>query len=184
MKITWTSFSTGIGEIFAAAGDGGLLYTSLGNTGKSEMEETLRKKHPCCEFCHIDDESVPISQKETLMETEKQINQYLMGSRKEFDLPVALKGTGFQKEVWEEISRIPYGKTLTYKELAKKIGKPGATRAVGNSCGSNNLPLIIPCHRVIASGGGMGGFGGGIELKKKLLALEQSTLKKLTEIRF
>lgn len=84
-----------------------------------------------------------------------------------------LSGTPFQKRVWKAIQKIPYGKTLTYKELAKKVGSPNAYRAVGSACGKNPLPIIIPCHRVVASNG-IGGFTGGLKLKKKLLKLEQN----------
>ena len=172
MRITYTSFDTTIGKIYIAAGNGKLLYTSLGNTGKDEMEKTLRKKFPPCEIQHTNEEGVSSAHRDLLKETERQINRYLEGTGKEFDIPYEVKGTEFQEAVWAGISGIPYGKVLTYGELANKIGRPKATRAVGSACGSNSLPLIIPCHRVVASGGGMGGFGGGIELKKKLLRLE------------
>lgn len=181
MKITYSSFPTAIGEILAAAADGRLIYTSLGNTGKDEMEQTLRKKYPQCEIQPADGKDIPSADGDLLKETERQITQYLEGTGKEFDLPYTIKGTEFQEAVWEGISQIPYGKALTYQELAHKIGRSKAVRAVGGACGSNSIPLIIPCHRVVASGGGMGGFGGGIELKKKLLRLESGMEKGIME---
>lgn len=81
-------------------------------------------------------------------------------------------GTDFQRKVWREIEKIPMGKTKTYLEIAKAIGKPGAARAVGSACGANPIPLFVPCHRVVASNGGLGGFSGGLDIKKKLLRLE------------
>ena len=85
-------------------------------------------------------------------------------------------GTVFQRKVWSIMRKIPYGETRPYKWIAKKIGKPSAARAVGNACGSNPLPIIQPCHRVVASGGKLGGFSGGLPLKRKLLMLEGITL--------
>ena len=84
----------------------------------------------------------------------------------------SIKGTAFQKSVWKAIATIPRGETRSYAWLAKKIGRPRAVRAVANACGANPLPVIIPCHRVIASDGSLGGFSGGLDLKKRLLALE------------
>ena len=83
-------------------------------------------------------------------------------------------GTDFQRKVWREIEKIPLGKTRTYAEIAKAIGSPGAARAVGSACGANPIPLFVPCHRVVASNGGLGGFSGGLDIKKKLLRLENS----------
>jgi len=85
---------------------------------------------------------------------------------------IFLSGTDFQKRVWEEVRKIPYGRLMSYSDIALKIGNPGAERAVGGAVGANPIPIIIPCHRVIRKDGGLGGFGAGIELKKKLLRLE------------
>lgn len=100
-----------------------------------------------------------------------QIDEYLAGKRTSFDLPLSIGGTDFQKSVWEELRKIPYGRTASYRDIAERIGRPRAYRAVGNACNSNPLPLIIPCHRVTASNG-IGGFGGGLALKKKLMEIE------------
>lgn len=102
-----------------------------------------------------------------------QIAEYLEGRRKEFSVPVRIKGTEFRMRVWEELRRIPYGATITYKQLAERIGNPKAVRAVANACGANPLPIIIPCHRVIASGGRPGGYTGGLDIKLNLLDIEK-----------
>lgn len=101
-----------------------------------------------------------------------QVSDYFAGGRSAFDLPVELRGTPFQIRVWQELMRIPFGGKRSYGEVAELIGHPTAFRAVGNANGRNNLPLFVPCHRVLASGGKLGGFTGGIGLKKRLLAHE------------
>ena len=106
----------------------------------------------------------------------RQLNEYFAGARKEFSLELIPEGTDFQKSVWSELQRIPYGQTISYKELAKRIGKPKAVRAVGAANGANPIPIIIPCHRVIGNDGSLTGFGGGLPLKKRLLQLESRQL--------
>ena len=101
-----------------------------------------------------------------------QLREYFSGKRKTFDFPLAPKGTPFQLTVWNALLAIPYGDTITYAELAHRIGRPSAIRAVGAANGANPIPVIIPCHRVIGSNGTLTGYGGGIERKQWLLALE------------
>ena len=105
-----------------------------------------------------------------------QFKEYFAGKRKQFDLPLILIGTPFQRKVWEYIQHIPYGKTQTYSDVAQEIGHPNSSRAVGNALHVNPIPIIIPCHRVIRSDGGLGGFGLGIDVKQKLLDLERQHL--------
>lgn len=105
-----------------------------------------------------------------------QLGRYLEGKLRTFDCPLDLRGTPFQMKVWMELAKIPYGETRSYQEVAKAIGHPKAFRAVGNANGSNRVPIILPCHRVIESNGGLGGFGQGIKVKKQLLAFEQAHL--------
>ncbi len=102
-----------------------------------------------------------------------QLKKYLKGELQRFDCKLDFKGTPFQKKVWSALAKIPYGQTSSYKEIAKAIGHPTAFRAVGNANGRNSIPLIIPCHRVIENNGGLGGFGHGIGVKKRLLELEK-----------
>ncbi len=101
-----------------------------------------------------------------------QLSEYFAGQRRVFDLPLALHGTEFQLAVWNELLRVPYGDTITYAELARRIGRPAAIRAVGAANGANPIPVIVPCHRVIGSDGTLTGYGGGIERKQWLLAHE------------
>jgi methylated-DNA-[protein]-cysteine S-methyltransferase len=101
-----------------------------------------------------------------------QLAEYFAGKRRRFDLPLAPRGTEFQKRVWRALTEIPYGKTVSYGELARRIEKPSASRAVGLANGANPLPIIVPCHRVIGADGSLTGFGGGLPIKRKLLALE------------
>jgi methylated-DNA-[protein]-cysteine S-methyltransferase len=101
-----------------------------------------------------------------------QLKAYFAGKLRDFDLPLVLHGTEFQLQVWRHLRKIPYGETTTYGQLARDIGSPEAARAVGLANGSNPIPIIIPCHRVIGSNGDLTGFGGGLPIKKKLLALE------------
>ena len=106
-------------------------------------------------------------------EAVRQLREYFAGRRQEFDLPLATEGTAFQRSVWRKLQEIPYGETISYGELAKRVGNPKASRAVGSANGKNPIPIVIPCHRVIAGDGGLGGFGGGLTVKEKLLALEK-----------
>ncbi len=103
-----------------------------------------------------------------------QLNEYFAGSRKSFDLPLKFYGTEFQNRVWRELCTIPYGKTISYKELAGKTGNIKACRAVGMANNKNPIPIIVPCHRVIGASGKLTGYAGGLEVKKFLLELEQN----------
>jgi methylated-DNA-[protein]-cysteine S-methyltransferase len=114
-----------------------------------------------------------------LRESIRQLRAYFAGEIETFDLQLAPAGTPFQLKVWDELLTIPYGKTVSYGELAKRIGNPNASRAVGLANGSNPIPIIIPCHRVIGSNGKLTGYGGGLPIKEKLLALEKRQLRLL-----
>lgn len=107
------------------------------------------------------------------LEAKKQLEEYFSGKRFVFNLPLKLKGTPFQQKVWEYLSTIPYGETVSYKEEATAIGNPKACRAVGSANGANNFPIVIPCHRVIASDKKLGGYAYGLLVKEKLLQLEK-----------
>jgi O-6-methylguanine DNA methyltransferase len=103
---------------------------------------------------------------------EEQLGEYFAGERRDFDLPLDAPGSPFQERVWAELRGIPYGETISYRELAEHVDAGGAYRAVGMANGANRLAVIIPCHRVINSGGGLGGYGGGLDAKRLLLELE------------
>jgi methylated-DNA-[protein]-cysteine S-methyltransferase len=112
-------------------------------------------------------------------ETIRQLHAYFTGELEEFDLALAPEGTSFQQEVWRGLCEIPYGETISYGELARHLGNPNAARAVGLANGSNPIPIVIPCHRVIGSNGKLTGYGGGLPIKEKLLALERRQLRLL-----
>lgn len=114
-----------------------------------------------------------------LCEVVRQLKAYFAGELEKFDLVLSPKGTSFQQKVWSELQRIPYGETISYGELAHRIGNANASRAVGLANGSNPIPIVIPCHRVIGSNGKLTGYGGGLPIKEKLLALEKRQLRLL-----
>ncbi len=122
---------------------------------------------PCSNLPAMDQCETP-----ALKEAAAQINEYLAGKRKEFDLDLRYDGSDFRSRVMEELNRIPYGEVRTYKEIAEAIGYPNSMRAVGTACRDNPLPILVPCHRVIPSTGGYGNYNGGVSMKKKLLNLE------------
>ena len=112
----------------------------------------------------------------TLKEVLRQLKAYFAGELENFDLQLSPQGTPFQQRVWGELQKIPYGKTISYGELARRIGNPKASRAVGLANGSNPISIVIPCHRVIGANGKLTGYGGGLPIKEKLLALEKRQL--------
>lgn len=118
----------------------------------------------------IESERGPVAQ------AARQLREYFAGKRTEFDLPLAPRGTDFQRGVWKRLQEIPYGQTISYGELARRVGNPKASRAVGAANGSNPIPIVIPCHRVIGANGRLTGFGGGLPTKETLLALEARQL--------
>jgi methylated-DNA-[protein]-cysteine S-methyltransferase len=118
----------------------------------------------------VEDNDQPI-----LLETERQLKEYFAGERNSFSIPLDMRGTAFQKDVWRALLAIPFGETLSYGQIAKKLGRPSASRAVGAANGRNPISIIVPCHRVIGSTGKLTGFAGGLEAKSHLLNLETAT---------
>lgn len=128
-----------------------------------EKDDPLRVKRP----------QLTLNEKSAvLVETMKQLNQFFKGKLLQFNLPLDLQGTDFQKKVWDVLARIPYGKTCSYLDVAKSIKQPTAVRAVGSAIGKNPISIVIPCHRVIGTDGKLTGFAGGLPIKKQLLELE------------
>lgn len=117
-----------------------------------------------------DDDRLPV-----LVETERQLKEYFEGKRQGFSVPLDMRGTPFQKSVWEALLGIPFGETRTYGQLAKHVGRPSAMRAVGTASGRNPLSIVVPCHRVIGSSGELTGFAGGLEAKAQLLKIESQS---------
>lgn len=136
-------------------------YRKMRKTVDNRIKKTLN-----AEFIEKDDE--------LLKETRKQLNEYFDMKRREFDIPILMLGTEFQKSVWKALLKITYGKTASYLELSKIIGKEKAVRAVANANGANSIGIIIPCHRIIGSNGELTGYAGGLALKKRLLELENN----------
>lgn len=141
--------------------------------------ETMGDHIVGCRWCdskpeEVNDFQYSVREQELIEKTCIQIEEYLEGKRREFDIPTCLQGTEFQKRIWTELEKIPYGATITYGDLAHRIGRPGACRAVANACGANPIPIIVPCHRVVASGGKPGGYTGGLDIKQRLLSIEKN----------
>jgi methylated-DNA-[protein]-cysteine S-methyltransferase len=107
-----------------------------------------------------------------LRETERQLSDYFAGRRREFDLPLAPAGTEFQLATWRALREVSFGETISYGELARRLGRPRAVRAVGTANGANPIAIIVPCHRVIGADGSLAGYGGGLDTKRRLLSLE------------
>ena len=160
--IKYTSLDSPIGKIFIATTSKGILEISVSKKDEKAFAAYLRKKY----------KTEVIKDLSSTNKIIKDIKEYLKGSSVKPPCRFDLKGTGFQKRVWGALLRIPYGETRTYKDIARVIGNPRVSRAVGSACARNPIPILIPCHRVIASDGGLGGYSGGIEIKKRLLKIE------------
>jgi methylated-DNA-[protein]-cysteine S-methyltransferase len=167
--INFSFIETMAGRIYIAEKDEKVIYISIGSNPYENMQKWIKKHFPKEEILSLDEQT----QNTLLIEAGRQILDYMEGKAKIIDFPVEITGTDLQKSVWKEIAAIPFGKVKSYGELARLIGKPAASRAVGAACGANPLPLIIPCHRVIGTSGSLTGFGGGLEMKKLLLELEK-----------
>lgn len=150
-EIYYYTFDTLLGEMTVWEENGALIRLDIG--AKTQAEGAVFELTPL------------------LRQAKQELEEYLEGKRTSFDLPLNPQGTAFQREVWEKMCQIPYGETKSYGELAEAIGRRQAQRAVGGACHQNPIPIIIPCHRVLAKGG-LGGFGLGTEMKKILLRQE------------
>jgi methylated-DNA-[protein]-cysteine S-methyltransferase len=160
--IAYTTIESPIGPLLLAADDSGLRHINFA-TGK----------HPANPDPAWRRDASPLA------EPIRQLRAYFAGELEAFDVPLAPQGTPFQLKIWKLLCDIPYGETISYGELAIRSGNPKASRAVGLANGSNPIPIIIPCHRVIGSNGKLTGYGGGLPIKEKLLALERRQLRLL-----
>ena len=151
----YRTIETELGPVMIAGDQDGIHFISLLDGPKGESP-------------HADWEE----DKTALSDEVEQLQSYLAGDRQDFDMALAPKGTDFQEAVWQALLTIPYGHTLSYGELAERIGKPTAARAVGAANGANPIGIVIPCHRVIGADGSLTGYGGGLQNKKTLLELE------------
>lgn len=137
----------------------GVYFANCDHAQKPLADSELNPKHP------------------VLRQAAEEIQDYLKGKRTTFSVPISYDGTDFQNEVWRQIALIPFGKTISYTELARRAGVPKALRAAGTATGRNPLGIIIPCHRVVGKNGGMGGYAGGLDRKRSLLTVEGSPIE-------
>ena len=161
-EVSYTRIDSPVGKLLLAADPQGLRLVSFESSKRAAPVQSPWKE-----------DNAPFA------EVIRQLQAYFSGELKHFDLPLAPEGTEFQLRVWNSLRTIPYGETISYAQLAQKIGNPQAVRAVGLANGSNPIPIIVPCHRVIGSDGSLTGFGGGLANKQKLLALEGRQLSLL-----
>lgn len=170
-EMFWTGAAVGLGEVSTPLGPvrvvvvpGGVLRIDLPH---------LRDVDPLSPRRLGEFHGLPVKSKDPRVEAVKaQLKDYFAGDRREFELPLALVGTEFDRRVWAVVARTPFGRVTTYAAVARAIGVPAAFRAVGAANGRNPVPIVRPCHRVVGEGGRLTGYGGGVELKARLLALE------------
>jgi methylated-DNA-[protein]-cysteine S-methyltransferase len=161
----YTTMDSPIGPLLIASTENGLCFIEFGSE-----EQALPSLQRWCRKTFM---GVSISRDDLGNQSvREQLDEYFAGRRKTFDIPLELYGTPFQKAVWTELTRIPYGETRSYKEIAISIGAAKAVRAIGGANNRNPIPIVVPCHRVIGSNGALVGYGGGLSIKEHLLALE------------
>jgi AraC family transcriptional regulator of adaptative response/methylated-DNA-[protein]-cysteine methyltransferase len=163
-EIVYGRLPSPLGEMLAGATEEGVCFLDWPDDGGMASivdRVTKRYRSPLRRGDHA-----------MLQRLRQELAAYLAGELKMFTVPLDTMGTEFEQRVWRQLCRIPYGQTKTYGEIARALGRPGASRAVGRANGANCVPIIIPCHRVIAAGGKLGGYGGGLHRKKYLLHLE------------
>ncbi|GGZ68629.1 methylated-DNA--[protein]-cysteine S-methyltransferase [Streptomyces echinoruber] len=167
-QVVWAVVGTGIGPLLLAATHDGLVNVVFHAT------DAVRDRALARLASRLGAELVEAPGSPLLTEAIRQVTAYFAGERRVFELPLDWSlVSGFNRQVLRELaSGVPYGTVVGYGELAGRVGQPGAAQAVGMAMGANPLPVVVPCHRVVESGGGIGGFGGGLETKRKLLALE------------
>ena len=161
--LLYARFESPVGTVWVASTDIGICKISLGSDRSGAFMGWLSE--------HVA-ELEPREDGDVMAFATAQLVEYFSGSRRTFDLPLDVRGTAFQRMVWSQVIRIPYGATATYGDIAQLVGKPKASRAVGSAVGANPLPIVIPCHRVIGSRGNLVGFGAGLDVKESLLELE------------
>ena len=157
MKLFYKFIASPIGKLKLVASDRGLVAILW------EKENPRRVRLP---------EMAEDADHPMLIETQQQLGEYFAGTRRSFAIPLDMRGTRFQNDVWQALLAIPFGETRTYGELARQLGNPNATRAVGAANGRNPISIVVPCHRVIGASGKLTGFAGGLEVKAHLLGLE------------
>ena len=153
MSAAWTVYDSPLGALTLVGGRRGLSGVRFPGGGPALQ---TADRHPGA-----------------LAEPVRQLEEYFAGERRAFELELDLDGTGFQQRVWDELARLPFGTTMSYSELADRVGRPDRLRAVAGAVARTPAPIVVPCHRVVGAGGGLTGYGGGLERKAALLALER-----------
>ena len=166
MHTRYTTHDSPVGPLLLAADDDGLRLIEFHQSRhRIEPGDDWREgDHPVLDLARL------------------QLDEYFRGVRLGFELPLAPRGTAFQREVWQMLASIPYGDTISYAQLARQVGRPKAMRAVGAANGRNPLPIVLPCHRVIGADGSLTGFGGGLPTKRFLLQLEGALARELLPV--
>ena len=164
VRVTTTRLNTPLGPMVAGATDEGICLLEFADrpmlpTQLKRIEAGLGGTPTPGDHPH-------------LATLEAQLAEYFGGSRRDFEIPLVLAGTAFQERIWRQLLAIPYGRTLSYDELARRAGSPGGSRAAGRANGDNRIAVVVPCHRVIRANGDLGGYGGGLPRKRRLLDLE------------
>jgi len=173
--------AAGWGEFWAGVVGGRIAFLHLPEEGSPKPPQADGPPRELLQFARKWGLSITSAKNNSLLdELWQQLGQYLQGERRQFQLPLLLLGTGFQKAVWEKLTTIPWGTTVTYGELAASLGNRGLARAVGQANSLNPVPIIVPCHRVVAVGG-LGGYSGGLSMKQRLLQLEGWPLTTMVE---
>ncbi len=163
MSLYYTTMESPFGPLTLVATPMGLCRVGLPGEGRAALEEWLARWV----------EPAPLEENPAALSAAvAQLREYFSRLRRGFDLPLDLRGTPFQQQVWAELRKVPYGQTVSYGELARRVGRPGAARAVGQAVGANPIPIIVPCHRVVGADNSLVGYGGGLEVKVALLRLE------------
>ena len=167
-RVLTTRLQTPLGEMVAGATDEGVCLLEF--AGRETLQAQLTRLEglvgPLVPGPHPYTEAL-----------ERELAEYFAGTRKEFSVPLVLAGTAFQERVWRALRDIPYGTTVSYAELARRVGSAQGVRAVGRANGDNRIAIVVPCHRVVRTGGDLGGYGGGLERKRRLLDLEAGALQ-------
>lgn len=162
-KISWSMIECGQWNLYIAATEKGLCYVGSPGQTFEEFARVIHKRFPAAELNEEELALTPYA---------AELGDYLSGKSPSFSLPTDVKGTAFQEAIWQALKEIPYGQTISYSDVAEKIGKPAAVRAVGTAIGANPVLINVPCHRVIGKNGSITGYRGGIEMKQYLLELE------------
>jgi len=163
VNINYTIVSSSMGRLLVAMTDRGVCAVRMGDSD-SDLETDLREEFPQAQITRADS---------ALRDPVQKILNHLDNNEPRLDLPIDVRSTAFQRQVWEKLRAIPYGQTVSYGDVAKALGKPGAVRAVGRACATNPVALVIPCHRVVREDKSLGGYRWGLERKKKLIESER-----------